>query len=63
MKKTKYYLCLEKTADGIGVACNVKNSKPKNGLSFKLSYKDAADIMFLIASQTEMKEVTDNASN
>ena len=44
-------------------ASNVKNSKPKEGLSLKLSYKDAADIMFLIGSQPKEKEATNNASN
>ena len=63
MKKTKYYLCIEKGEDGISIEVNVKNSKPKDGLSLKLSYKDAADIMFLIGSQSKPKEVTDNASN
>lgn len=63
MKKTKYYLCIEKGKDGISIECNVKNSKPKEGLSLKLSYKDAADIMFLISSQPKAKEATDNASN
>lgn len=63
MKKTKYYLCIEKGKDGISIECNVKNSKSKEGSSLKLSYKEAADIMFLIGSQPKAKEETDNASN
>lgn len=63
MKKTKYYLCIEKGKDGVSIECNIKNSKPKDGLSLKLSHKDAADIMFMIGSQSKQKEETDNASN
>ena len=61
MKKVKYYLCLEKTDKGIETT--VKTTKSSNGMSIKLSYKDAAGILHMIALQLKEKEAIDNASD
>lgn len=61
MKKVKYYLCLEQTDKGI--ESTVKTTKSDSGMSIKLSYKDAAGILHMIALQLAEKEVTANASN
>ena len=61
MKKNKYYLCLEQTDKGI--ESTVKTTKSKSGMNIKLSYKEAAGILYMIAVQLKEKEATDNASN
>ena len=61
MKKVKYYLCLEQTNKGIETT--VQTTKSDNGMSIKLSYKEAAGILHMIALQLKEKEVTDNAGN
>lgn len=61
MKKVKYYLCLEQTDKGIESI--VKTTKSDNGMSIKLSYKEAAGILHMIALQLKEKETTDNAGN
>lgn len=61
MKKIKYYLCLEQTDKGI--ESTVKTTKSDNGMSIKLSYKEAAGILHMIALQLKEKEAINNASN
>ena len=61
MKKVKYYLCLEQTDKGI--ESTVQTTKSDNGMSIKLSYKEAAGILHMIALQLKKKEATDNASD
>ena len=61
MKKVKYYLCLEQTDKGIESI--VKTTKSNSGMSIKLSYKEAAGILHMIALQLKEKEATDNAIN
>jgi hypothetical protein len=61
MKKVKYYLCLEQTDKGI--ESTVQTTKSDNGMSIKLSYKEAAGILHMIALQLKEKEATNNASN
>jgi hypothetical protein len=61
MKKVKYYLCLEQTDKGI--ESTVKTTKSDNGMSIKLSYKEAAGILHMVALHLKEKEAINNDSN